>query len=254
MQMSFDSLTKKKFVLDKPVRLIELFSGIGAVSKALSRLGVNFTHHIACDFDKFAMQSYNAIHGTDFSPSDITALTGSDLAITDTNKYIYILSYTFPCQDLSLAGKRQGMTKGDNTRSGLLWEVERLINELEELPQVLLMENVPQIHGTGNIESFREWIAFLERKGYTSTYKDLNAKDFGVPQNRNRTFMISLLDGYYEFPEPMPLTETLSDRLESEVDEKHYLSDTAVQSLLKNSKNHGFVPQELSGGGGYHPR
>ncbi len=112
-----------------------------------------------------------------------------------------LLTYSFPCQDLSLAGKRAGMSKDSKTRSGLLWEIERIILELKELdklPKVLLMENVPQIHSKDNIDDFNKWIQTLSELGYKSTYKDLNAKNFGIPQNRNRTFMVSILDGEVE--------------------------------------------------------
>ena len=142
------------------------------------------------------------------------------------------MTYSFPCQDLSLAGKQRGMAKGENTRSGLLWEVERLLNECEELPQVLLMENVTQVHGTSNVEHFAKWIEFLESKGYSNYWKDLNAKNFGIPQNRDRCFMVSLLGDYrYEFPREIPLQLRLKDMLEDSVDEKYYLSGKMVDYL-----------------------
>jgi len=87
-----------------PIRLIELFGGIGAQAKALTRLGVNFEHYRMCDFDKYAVDSYNSVHGTSFKPSDITEVKASDLGIVDTDKYTYIMTYSFPCTDLSLAG------------------------------------------------------------------------------------------------------------------------------------------------------
>ena len=130
------------------------------------------------------------------------------------------------------------MEKGSGTRSGLLWEVERLLEECNELPQVLLMENVPQVHGKKNKVSFDEWCQFLESLGYKNYWKDLNAKDYGVPQSRNRCFMISLLGDYsYEFPEPIELKLKLQDLLEDEVDEKYYLSDKMVKYIQeKNDK------------------
>lgn len=137
---------KLPFVNDKPVRLIELFGGIGSQAMALTRLGIDFEHYRLVEFDKYPVASYNAIHGTNFEPIDITKIHGSDLGIVETNKFTYLLTYSFPCQDLSVAGKQQGMSKGSNTRSGLLWEVERLLNETKYLPQLLLMENVPQVH------------------------------------------------------------------------------------------------------------
>lgn len=219
--------------IDKPIRLIELFAGIGSQAKALKLLNANFEHYRICEFDKYAIKSYNAIHGTNFETSDITKITADDLGIVDTDKYCYIMTYSFPCQDLSLAGKQKGMAKGENTRSGLLWEVERLLNECSELPQILLMENVTQVHGKKNIEHFNEWIAFLESKGYRNYWKDLNAKNFCIPQNRNRTFMVSVLGDYtYEFPQEFPLNKRLKDLLEKEVDEKFYLSDKMKNYIL----------------------
>ena len=227
------SLTPLK--IDKPIRLIELFAGIGSQAKALRRLDANFEHYRICEFDKYAIKSYNAIHGTDFETSDITKITASDLGIVDTDKYTYICCYSFPCQDLSLAGKQRLMAKGSGTRSSLLWEVERLLNECKELPQILLMENVTQVHGTKNKEHFNEWIAFLEGKGYRNYWKDLNSKNYGIPQNRNRCFMVSVLGDYtYEFPKEFPLKLRLKDMLEENVDEKFYLSDTAIQGRMQS--------------------
>lgn len=218
----------------KRIRLIELFAGIGSQASALKRLGVDFEHYRVIEFDKFPVKSYNAIHGTDFEPTDITDIKGSDLGIVDTDTFTYLLTYSFPCQDLSVAGKQKGMSKGSGTRSGLLWQVERLLNECEELPQVLLMENVPQVHGKKNLPDFNKWLEFLESKGYHNYWKDLNAKDYGVAQNRNRTFMISLLDDIpYHFPEPIPLTKKMKDYLEDEVDEKYYINNEKAQALIK---------------------
>ena len=235
MNSLFDNL-ENRFKLDKPVRLIELFAGIGAQAKALENLGVNFEHYRVCEIDKYAVASYNAIHGTNFEVSDITKLSSNDLGIIDTNTYIYILTYSFPCQDLSLAGKQQGMKKGTQTRSGLLWEVERLLKGCKELPQVLLMENVPQVHSSKNYEDFKDWQNFLSNLGYQNTWADLNAKNYGIPQNRNRTFMVSILgNSPYEFPEPFPLKLKLKDLLEDNVDEKYYLSEKQINGIVNSS-------------------
>ena len=219
---------------NKPIRLIELFAGIGSQAKALENLGVDFEHWRVCEFDNHAIKSYNAVHGTNFTTSDITKLTASDLNITDTRHFTYLVTYSFPCQDLSNAGLGRGMAKGSGTRSGLLWEVERLLNECDELPQVLLMENVPQVHSKNNIDHFVKWQEFLESKGYSNFWKDLNAKDYGIPQSRNRCYMVSILgaDDIFTFPEPIPLTLKLGDMLEKEVDEKYYLSDKAIQGRM----------------------
>lgn len=223
-----------RFYNNKPIRLIECFAGIGSQAKALKNLGIEFEHYRVCEWDKYAIQSYNAVHGTNFATSDITKLTADDLNITDTDHFTYLLTYSFPCQDLSNAGKGRGMEKGSGTRSGLLWEVERLLNECTELPQVLLMENVPQVHGVKNKPHFDKWIEFLESKGYSNYWQDLNAKNYGIPQNRNRCYMVSILGDYsYEFPKPIPLTLKLGDMLEREVDEKYYLSDSHIEKISK---------------------
>lgn len=216
----------------KPLRLIELFAGIGAQAKALENLGVKFEHYRICEFDKYAVASYNAVHGTDFTTSDITKIHAADLGIVETDKYEYIMTYSFPCTDLSKAGKQQGMSRESGTRSGLLWEVERLLKKAKELPQILLMENVPDVISEKNSADFFAWCRFLEDLGYTNKYAILNAKDFGVPQNRERCFMLSWLgDFHYDFPQAKPLTVRLKDFLEPDVDKKYYLSYETVKSL-----------------------
>lgn len=286
----FDFL-KTPLKIDKPIRLIEMFAGVGSQAKALERLGANFEHYKISEWEVNATASYKAVHKGDdttdysaeFTADELTEILfnigistdgkkplsvkeiarkgeqwkrtvynnfkatnnigsilnvkGADLGIVDTDQYTYILTYSFPCQDLSLAGKGKGMAKDSGTRSGLLWEVERLLNECSELPQILLMENVTQVHGSKNREHFDEWIRFLESKGYSNYWKDLNAKNFGIPQNRNRTFMVSVLGDYvYEFPQEFPLTLRLKDMLETEVDEKFYLSGKMINYFTENTK------------------
>lgn len=220
------------------VRLIELFSGIGAQAKAFERLGVPFESYRSCEIDKYAVMSYNAVHGTNFVPTDITKLHAEDLGIVDRDKFTYLLTYSFPCQDLSLAGKRRGMGRDSGTRSGLLWEVERLLKECgENLPQLLLMENVEQVIAEKNKYDFDMWRGSLRNMGYTNKYQVLNAKDYGVPQNRSRCYMLSWLGEYdYEFPEPIVLKRRLKDVLEDNVDEKYYLTDKQVESFVWRQK------------------
>lgn len=221
----------------KPLRLIELFAGIGAQAKALENLGVKFEHYRICEFDKYAVASYNAVHGTEFTTSDITKIHAADLGIVETDKYEYIMTYSFPCTDLSKAGKQQGMSRESGTRSGLLWEVERLLKEAKELPQILLMENVPDVISEKNSADFFAWCRFLEDLGYTNKYAILNAKDFGVPQNRERCFMLSWLgDFHYDFPQAKPLTVRLKDVLEPSVDEKYYLSEKTIKYFIQHTQ------------------
>ena len=165
---------------------------------------------------------------------NIQQVKGQDLEIVEKEQYEYILTYSFPCQDLSLAGKRKGMAD-TTTRSGMLWEVERILNELKELnqlPQILLMENVPQVHGSDNVEHFNKWQLALENMGYKNYFQDLTATDYGIPQTRNRCFIVSILGDYsYSFPKPIPLKLKLKDMLENEVDEKYYLSDRQIKDI-----------------------
>lgn len=216
------------------LRLIELFAGYGSQAMALKRAGVPFEHYKVIEFDKYAIKSYNAVHGTNFPPLDITTISAQDLEIVDTDKFTYLMTYSFPCTDLSIAGKMQGMSKGSGTRSGLLWQVERILNECSELPQFLLMENVTQVHGKKNKQDFDNWISYLESKGYTSKYQDLNATDYGVAQSRNRCFMISYLDKRYnfEFPDPIPLKTCVKDYLEESVEDKYYINSQKAQDLI----------------------
>lgn len=228
---------KQPLKITKPIRLIELFAGIGAQAKALENIGVEFEHYRICEFDKYAVASYNAVHGTEFITSDITKIHATDLGIVDTRKYCYIMTYSFPCTDLSNVGKRAGMKKGSGTRSGLLWEVERILNEIKELPQVLLMENVPAILQEKNRNDFYDWCNFLESLGYTNRYAKLNAKDYGIPQNRERVFMVSFLgDYYYRFPKGKGLDIRLKDILEEKIDKKYYLSEKLVHSFMRNEE------------------
>lgn len=187
-------------------------------------------------------QIYNNIVAT-HNLVNIQQASGKDLEIVDTDKYCYILTYSFPCQDLSVAGKGAGMEKGGGTRSGMLWEVERLLDECDTKPQVLLMENVPEVKGKKNVKHFAQWVEKLERLGYKCYWQVLNAKDYGVPQNRERCFMVSILgDYYYEFPKKQKSKETLNDLLEDDVDKKYFLPITLTHkgggwlSIRKNTK------------------
>ena len=129
------------------------------------------------------------------------------------------------------------MGRESGTRSGMLWEVERILKECKELPQILLMENVPQVHSQDNVQDFNNWQLFLESLGYCNYWEDLNAKDYGIPQNRNRTFMISILGDYnYKFPQAVPLKLKLKDMLEQNVDEKYYLSDKMLNYIIANNE------------------
>lgn len=224
--------------ITKPVRLIECFGGVGTQAMAMRNVGAEFEHYRYYDFEPAAVKSYNAIHHTSFEPTDICKVTGADLGIVDKDKYEYVLTYSFPCQSLSCAGLKAGMTKGAGTRSGLLWEVERLLDECTELPQVLVMENVVQVHSPKNIADFKLWIEKLESLGYKNYYADLNARDFNLAQNRVRCIMVSVLgDEPYEFPVGPGLSKSIDDYLEESVDAHYYLEKSRQDAYIDDLKN-----------------
>lgn len=231
--MDIFSLILPKYIIDKnkKIRLISLFSGYDSQKLAFDYLGIDVEHYCAIEFDKYAIQSLNEIHNTYFETKDITKVNADELGIVDTENITYLLTYSFPCTDLSIAGKRAGMDKESGTRSGLLWEVERLLRETKEKPQILIMENVPQVLSA---KGWREWNVFLENLGYSNYAQILNAKNFGIPQNRERCFMVSILGDYsYEFPRPFELKDRLKDFLETNVDEKYYLSEKTIERISK---------------------
>lgn len=277
MSDCLESLFDMDFCVEKPIRLIELFGGIGSQAMALRDIGADFEHYRFVEFDKYACASNNAIHETSFEPTDIRNVHGGDLGIVDKDDWCYLLTYSFPCQSLSVAGKMEGMSKSDwergkSTRSGLLWEVERILKELpkECLPDILLMENVPQVHAKKNLSDFESWQSFLRGRGYQNFYADLNARDFGIPQNRNRCFMVSILSDEYvdfEFPEKIELETVMKDYLEESVDEKYYINSEKAEKLIqqlvesgvldskKNSDNRELCPTlRTFQGGGLQPK
>ena len=202
-QMSLFDFTRPLYRIDKPIRLIELFAGYGSQAMALERLGANFETYKVVEFDKYAIASYNAVHHTNFPMIDICDVHGKDLEIKDKDKYEYIMVYSFPCTDISIAGLLGGMEEDSRTRSSLLWEVKRILLELKELdalPQIMLMENVPAITSPVNYPHYRKWMDILHDLGYSSYNQMLNAADYGVAQNRERQFLLSILGDYnYNF-------------------------------------------------------
>ena len=200
--------------------------GIGCQRLAFNRLGIEVEMVGISEIDKYALQSYMAIHGEtkNFgSICDIQSLPEVD-----------VFTWSFPCTDLSKAGKQKGLT---NTRSGLVYEVLRILQHTEHKPKVLIMENVVDLVQTKFIREFQSIQHELELMGYTNHTETMNAKDYGVAQNRDRVFMVSILgEYYYEFPKSFPLEKRLKDYLEESVDEKYYLSDRMLNFFQDNSK------------------
>lgn len=191
--------------------------------------------------EEWCRSTYNNIIATN-NLVNISNVKAADLCITDTDEYDYLMTYSFPCQDLSLAGLGKGMEKGSGTRSGLLWEVERILDECNKCnipkPTFLLMENVTQVRGQGNEKFFSAWVKKLEELGYSNYIQDMIATDYCIPQTRDRTFMVSILGDYaYNFPQPMKLPIKLKDLLEKDVPEKFYLSDKMIKYISNDLQN-----------------
>lgn len=203
---------------------LSLFSGIGAFESALKNLTIPFDLVGFSEIDKYAIKSYCAIHNVSESMNfgDITKIKESELPKVD------LITYGFPCQDISLSGKQQGLFNDDGTktRSGLFFDALRIIEATK--PKVAIAENVKNLTSKKFAEQFKIVLDSLEAAGYNNYWKVLNSKDFGIPQNRERVFIVSIRKdcdtGVFEFPEPYPLKLRLKDLLEPEVDDCFYLS------------------------------
>ena len=193
---------------------------------ALRNLDIEHEVVAISEIDKFAIASYEAIHGETNNLGDISKIDVQEIPDHD------LFTYSFPCTNLSVAGKQAGFEKGSGTDSSLLWECQRVIDNKK--PKYLLMENVKNLIGKKFMPEFQEWIMYLESLGYSNYYEVLNAKDFGIPQNRERVFMVSILGEHdpYVFPKPTKLEKRLKDVLEDEVDEKYYLDNERAQQLI----------------------
>jgi DNA (cytosine-5)-methyltransferase 1 len=219
------------------IRVFTAFSGYDSQCMALDRLhqhNPDFTYELVgwAEIDKYAIQAHNAVYPqwAERNYGDISKIDWAQVPDFD------LFTYSSPCQDFSQAGKQAGGTEGSGTRSSLLWECRRAI--LAKRPKYLLMENVAALVSQKFIRLFNAWQLELESYGYRNFAKVLNAKDYGVPQNRERIFMVSVLDetARYEFPEPMPLTIRLKDVLEKEVEERYYLKADALEGFMPNEK------------------
>lgn len=211
------------------LRVLELFAGIGACSKALERLGIEHEIVDAVEIDKFAIASFNALHGTNFEPQDITAW--------DKDIEVDFIMHGSPCQDFSVAGKGAGGDEGSGTRSSLMYETLRIVEKLK--PKYVIWENVKNLLSKKHRHNFDAYLERMSELGYGNKYQVLNAKDHGIPQNRERVFTVSILGGgEFDFPDPIPLDKKLKDVLETEVDEKYYLSDKIVAGYLAHTERH----------------
>ena len=222
----------------KKIKVIELFAGVGSQAMALRNIGIDYEVIGISEIDKFAIKSYEAIHGEVHNFGDISKI--------EKLPYCDLLTYSFPCQDLSVAGHQKGISK--DTRSGLLLEVERLLLKAKEngtLPKYLLLENVKNLVGKKFIKDFERWLNFLNSLGYYSNWEVLNAKDYGIPQNRERVFVVSSLENmHYKFPKQVELKSKMKDLLEEKVDDKYYLSEKLLKYFSDMKNRNGFTRGE----------
>lgn len=221
------------------MKVLSLFSGIGAFEKAMDNIGIPYELVAYCDFDKYASKSYSAIHGVSESMNlgDITKVDEKKLP-----KDIDLITYGFPCQDISLAGQQKGLFNADGTqtRSGLFFDALRIIEETQ--PKVAIAENVKNLTSKKFAVQFKIVLDSLKAAGYNNYWQVLNAKDYGIPQNRERVFIVSIRkdidNGGFKFPEAFPLELRLKDMLEDEVDEKFYLQKQMLYCLESETKAH----------------
>ena len=216
------------------MKVLELFGGIGACTAALKRMGEDVQVIDYVEIDKYAVASYNAINSTNFEPQDICKW--------DKDVEVDLIMHGSPCQDFSVAGKQAGGDEGSGTRSSLLYESVRIIEKLR--PKYVIWENVKNLLSAKHRHNFDNYIEYMNGLGYVSYYQVLNAKDYGIPQNRERVFTISILgDEQFEFPKnpitrlPFYFSELrLKDLLDDEVEEKYYLSDEIAKKYVPNDK------------------
>lgn len=218
------------------MRVLELFGGIGACSKALERLGVEYEIADYVEIDKYAVASFNAMHGTNFEPQDICNW--------DKDIEVDLIMHGSPCQDFSLAGKQAGGDKDSGTRSSLMYETIRIVEKLK--PKYVIWENVKNILSKKHRHNFDNYLEKMEELGYKNYYQVLNAKDYGIPQNRERVFTISILGNEnFEFPPKQELKLKLKDMLEDEVDKKYYLIDSMINYLENGKYNSAKVSNKI---------
>ena len=207
------------------LKLLELFGGIGACSKALKNIGIDYEIVDYVEIDKYAVASYNAIHGTNFEPQDI--------CLWDKDIEVDLIMHGSPCQSFSLAGKGEGGDIGSGTRSSLMWETVRIVDKLK--PKYVIWENVKNLLSKKHRHNFDAYLKKMEELGYTNYYQVLNAKDYGIPQNRERVFTISIrkdINKIYTFPQKQELKLKLKDLLEDKVDENNYISEKTLNSIV----------------------
>jgi DNA (cytosine-5)-methyltransferase 1 len=231
MQLSILEQFTTEPIKKERVRVFEAFAGYGSQSLALDWLNIDYEPVGYAEIDPYAIKAHIALHGDVKNYGDVTKLSVADLPDMD------LFTYSFPCQDISVAGKQNGLAKDSGTRSSLLWECERIIEG--KRPKYLMMENVKNLVGVENYPHFMAFVQLLEGFGYNNYWQVINAKECGIPQNRERVFCVSVRqdvdDGSFYFEKPFDNGLRLKDLLESEVDEKYYLNHDMVSFFIQNT-------------------
>ena len=214
------------YTAERPLRVFEAFAGYGSQSMALRNIGVPYEVVGISEIDRWAVKAYMAVHGETPNFGDITAVDWSEVPDFD------LLTWSSPCQDFSNAGLGKGGEEGSGTRSSLLWEVRNAI--AAKRPRYILFENVKGFVSGDNLGEFRKLYSYLSGEGYSVFAQVLNAKNHGIPQNRERVYIVAILgDAWYSFPQPVELRERMEDLVEDEVDGKYYLSKEKTDKWLE---------------------
>ena len=217
-----------KYSNDNPLRVVTLCSGYDSQLMAIRNLGIPYDCIGWSEIDQYAIRAHNAVFPeiADRNLGDMTKIDWGKVPDFD------LLFYSTPCTDFSNAGKQAGGEEGSGTRSSILWWTRYAI--IQKKPKYLVMENVKALTSEKFRPLFLKWCDELTSYGYTNFMQVLNAKDYGIPQNRERIFVVSILgDAWFNFPQPVELKLRLKDMLEDKVDEKYYLPQDKVNQFVE---------------------
>lgn len=223
-----------KYTKENPLRVFEAFAGYGSQALALRNIGIPYEVVGISEIDKYAIKAYMAIHGETLNYGDVTKIDWNQVPDFD------LLTWSSPCQDFSNAGLGKGGEEGSGTRSSLLWEVRNAI--AAKRPRYILFENVKGFVSGKNVGEYKKLYSYLSGEGYSVFAQVLNAKNYGIPQNRERVYIVAILgDAWFTFPQPVELRTRMEDLVEDNVDEKYYLDREKVEKWLELMPDEEFI-------------